>query len=115
MSLPIRRGAVVVVRLDPTTGHELRKTRPAVVLSNDAACRADAVIQVVPCTGLPDRQLRPYEARVGPGRSGLAKPSRVVANQIRTVDRARVTEVLGMVDADELRAIAAAVRIQLGL
>jgi len=111
----LERGAVVTVRLDPAEGHEIRKTRPAVIVSNDVACRFDAVIQVVPLTRLPDRELRPYEARVDSAESGLAKPSRLVANQIRTISRQRIGEVLGRVSEVENREIDRALRIQLAL
>jgi len=100
-------------------GHEQEEnhgeTRPAVVVSNDAACRCDAVLQVVPITALPDRPLRPYEAALGPADSGLAKPSRAVANQIRTVTRQRIVDRLGAATPAELQAIERAVLIQLGI
>ena len=83
----VRRGDVVLVRLDPAEGSEIRKTRPAVVVSNRAACHFDAVVQVVPLTGIPERDLRPYEARVDSPSSAVTKPSRAVANQIRTIAR----------------------------
>ena len=115
MSLTLRRGDVVVVRLDPAEGSEIRKIRPAVVISNDAACRADAVLQVVPLTDLPERPLRHYEALIQPGSSGISKSSRVVANQIRTVARSRLLERLGTLTSEELEAVERAVMIQLGL
>ena len=111
----LARGDVVRVRLDPSEGREIRKTRPAVVLSNNAACRFDAVVQVVPVTALPNRPLRPYEARVSLEVSGLSKPSRAVANQIRTVAKHRITKRLGRLSLTELDALDRAVAIQLGL
>jgi mRNA interferase MazF len=111
----LRRGAVVLVRLDPAEGSEIRKTRPAVVLSNEAACRFDAVVQVVPLTDLPGRQLRPYEARVDSDTSGVDKPSRAVANQLRTIAKQRIVRCLGMLSPDELRVVEAAVLVQLGV
>ena len=115
MTTTIRRGEVIVVRMDPTGGSEIRKTRPAVVISNRAACRFDTVVQVVPLTGLPKRELRPYEARVDSPASGVTKPSRAVANQIRTIARTRIVDRLGTVSARELLSLENAVAIQLGL
>jgi mRNA interferase MazF len=111
----LARGAVVLVRLDPTVGSEIRKTRPAVVASNDVACRHDAVVQIVPITGLPDRPLRPYETRIASPASGLDAPSRVVANQIRTVSKKRLAARLGSATQEEMHALDRAISIQLGL
>jgi mRNA interferase MazF len=111
----IRRGSVVSVRFDPGEGSEIRKTRPAVVISNDAACRFDAVIQVVPITGLPDRDLSPYESRVASRDSGVARPSRAVANQIRTISKQRVGKLLGQLGPEEQSALDRALEVQLSL
>ena len=115
MSTPLARGIVVRVRFDPTEGKEIKKTRPAIVVSNDVACRFDAVVQVVPVTNLPDRDLRPYESRCESRASGLATPSRAVANQIRTVSRHRIGQVIGRLTPDETAALDRALRIQLAL
>ena len=115
MSSSLERGIVVRVRFDPTEGREIRKTRPAIVVSNDVACRFDAVVQVVPVTTLPDRELRPYESRCGSAASGLAKPSRAVANQIRTVSRNRIGQTIGRLTPGETVELDRALRIQLAL
>jgi mRNA interferase MazF len=111
----LARGAVVLVHLDPAVGSEIRKTRPAVVVSNDVACHHDAVVQIVPITTLPDRALRPYEARIASPQSGLERPSRAVANQIRTVARERIATRLGSATQQELREVDRSLAIQLGL
>ncbi len=115
MKVPVSRGDVVQVRLDPGEGRDIRKTRPAVVVSNQAACRFDSVLQVVPITAQPDRPLRPYEALIDTEPSGLAKPSRAVANQIRTIARHRITKRLGKLSTSERDAVDRAIAIQLGL
>ncbi len=115
MSSSLRRGSVILVRFDPAEGREIRKTRPAVVVSNDIACRHDAVVQVVPLTRLPDRDLRPYESRVESSESGLNKPSRSVTNQVRTISRRRIGGIVGRVSPSEEAALDRALRIQLAL
>ena len=115
MKTAVSRGDVVQVRLDPAEGREIRKTRPAVVVSNQAACRFDSVVQVVPITSLQRRAPRPYEARIDSDSSGLGKPSRAVANQIRTVAKHRFTKRLGLLSAQELDSVDRAIAIQLGL
>ena len=111
----LERGSVVTVRFDPSEGSEIRMPRRAVVVSNDVACSFDAVVQVVPLTRLPERELRPYESRIDSAGSGLAKPSRLVTNQVRTVSRQRIGAVLGRVSDDEEQALDQALRIQLAL
>jgi len=111
----VKRGDVVRVRLDPGEGHEIRKTRPAVVVSNNAACRYDSVLQIVPITRLPERGLRPYESCIDSRSSRLTKPSRAVANQIRTVARHRITKRLGHLSPTELTKLDRAIAVQLGL
>jgi mRNA interferase MazF len=111
----VTRGDVVRVRLDPAEGREIRKTRPAVVVSNNAACRYDSVVQVVPITRLPDRELRPYECLISSETSGLTRDSRAVANQIRTVARHRVSKGIGRLTTHELGSLDRSVAIQLGL
>ncbi len=115
MKSRLARGDIVRVRLDPVEGREIRKTRLAVVVSNNAACRFDSVVQVVPITGLPDRPLRPYEALIDSEACGLGKPSRVVANQIRTIAKHRVTKLVGRLTTAEIKAVDRAVEIQLAL
>ena len=109
------RGDVILIRFDPAVGSEIRKTRPAIVVSNAAACRFDSVLQVVPLTGLPGRDLRPYEARIQSPGSGLKNPSRAVTNQIRTVSRGRIAKRLGQISTGERDLLDRALGIQLGL
>ena len=115
MSLALVRGSVVSVRFDPSEGSEIRRTRPSVVVSNNAACRFDAVVQVVPVTRMPKRPLRPYESRVVSPGSGLKRASRLVANQVRTVSKERIGKILGRVSAEEEAKLDRALRVQLAL
>jgi len=105
-----RRGDVVWVALDPTRGTEIRKTRPAVVISNDSCNRHGSRVVVLPVTSNVS-SLYPGEARI----DLAGKPARVLGDQIRSVDKERLRSRIGRLRQDELRDVEEAVRITLGL
>ncbi len=88
-----RRMDVVLVRLDPTVGHEMRKTRPCVVVSPDELNGRLATLIVAPLTS--KRRTVPW--RVDSTFRG--KRGQVALDQLRTIDRGRVTRNLGALDA----------------
>ena len=98
------------VALDPTRGTEIRKTRPAVVISNDSCNRYGSRVVVLPVTSNVG-SLYPGEARI----ELRGKPARVLGDQIRSVDKGRLRSRIGRLRQDELRDVEDAVRITLGL
>jgi mRNA interferase MazF len=111
----IDRGTVVLVELDPTVGHEQRGVRPCVAVS-DPAVNADQrfpLVAVVPLTGTGgEGALYP---ELSPGRSGLAKASYALIDQIRSIDKRRIRRVYGRVSRDELASIDQGLELFLGL
>ena len=108
--MTIMRGDVVWVNLDPTVGTEIIKTRPAVIISNDACNRYGTRVVIMPITSNVDT-LYPGEAAVRLGK----RPGRALGDQIRSVDKARIGKRLGRLNADELSAIDEALRTTLAL
>ena len=114
-SVTVGRGTLVVVDLDPTIGHEQRGIRPCVVVSDPevAANQRFPLICVVPVTGTSGQGLL-YPA-LAAGKSGLAKESFALIDQLRAVDKRRVRSVFGQVPADEMDAIDEGLTVFLGL
>ena len=104
------RGDVYWVALDPTLGSEIRKTRPAVIVSNDSANAFGMRVVVLPVTSNVS-SLFPGEALV----SVSGKRGRVLGDQIRSVDKKRLRGRLGSLSREDLRAVDAALRITLEL
>ena len=105
-----------MVNLDPVMGSEQGKTRPVVIVSEDALNEVLPVINVLPLTSRkPGRRVYPNEALVPAGRFGLTSDSIVLAYQIRTLDKKRLFKQLGSIhDGVRREAINEALKFQLG-
>lgn len=96
VTLPVRRGEVWLVRLDPTRGREIRKTRPCVIVSPDELNAHLETFIVAPLT----TGSHPYPFRVAV--RFAARDGHVVLDQLRTIDRERLTRRLGTLSAAAL-------------
>jgi len=92
MGVVISRFDVYLVNLDPTLGHEVRKTRPCVVISPDEMNRYIGTVIVAPMT----TKGRDYPTRVNLTFQG--KKGQIVLDQIRTIDKIRLIKRLGKID-----------------
>lgn len=104
------RGEVWWVNFDPSLGGEIQKTRPAVIVSNDASNRILNRIQVLPITSRTDR-VYPCEALV----SLNGETRKAMADQIATVSKVRLGTRIGLLSEPDLRLVDSAIRVQLGL
>jgi mRNA interferase MazF len=93
-----------MVRLDPVVGSETGKTRPAPVLQNDLANRSSPTVTIVPLSTRVER-VYPFQVRIPAGEGGLPQESKALCEQIRTVSRERLGQLLGELPPMRLREI----------
>lgn len=105
-----RRGDVYWVALDPAIGSEIKKTRPAVIVSNNSCNTFGSRVVVLPLTSNVE-SLYPGEAEVVVN----GKPARVLGDQIRSLDKSRLRSRIDRLSHDELMAVDEAIRITLAL
>jgi len=110
-----RRGEIYLTALDPALGHEIKKTRPALVIQNDVTNRYGMTTIVAAITSKVSLIPYPNEVVIQPGTTGIQVVSTVRLDQIRTVDRSRLLRRLGRVERDLMHKINEAISISLGL
>jgi mRNA interferase MazF len=111
-----RRGEIYLVNFDPTLGHEIQKTRPAVVIQNDISNEHSPITIVAAISSQFRTPPHPREVPISLStKTGLPKPSAVILNQIRSIDRMRLQKRLGVLDASIMRKVDEALKISLGL
>ena len=110
-----QRGEIFLTSLDPALGHEIKKTRPALVIQNDVTNRYGMTTIVAAITRKVSVPPYPNEVVIQPSTTGLDVVSTVRLDQIRTVDRKRLLKRLGKADEKVMRKVDEAISISLGL
>lgn len=110
MATSIERGEVYWINFEPSLGGEIKKTRPAIVLSNNAANTHLNGVQVVPITSNTER-LYPGEALV----SLNAEKRKAMADQLTTVSKRRLSGKIGTLSKEDVGRVEVAVLLQLGI
>lgn len=109
------RGTIVLVSLDPTQGHEQRGVRPCVIITEPEVIRDQRfpMVCVVPVTKTQgEGALYPS---IDPGRSGLRTRSFALVDQVRSIDKRRITKKFGQISDKDLKKIEEGLRLFLGL
>ena len=112
----MQRGEIWLINLDPTVGAEIKKTRPAVIVNDDAIGRLPLRV-IVPITYWKDRYaLAPWMVKIEPDKeNGLEKTSAIDAFQVRSVAQERFVKQIGKVSDDMLDKITRALAIVLSI
>ena len=112
----MRKGEVWLINLDPTIGAEIKKTRPAVIVSEDTIGILPLRV-IVPLTDWKDRYaIAPWMVQVDPdAENKLNKPSAADAFQIRSVAVERHVRYIGRISHPVLQAILEAIGVVIGI
>ncbi len=106
----MKRGEIWWINFEPSVGGEIRKKRPAVIISNNASNKALNRIQVVPLTSRIGH-VYPSEAEVIVN----GEKNKAMADQLTTVSKLRLFNLEGSLSKTDMRRVEKAVKIQLGL
>lgn len=111
----MHKGEIWLINLDPTIGAEIRKTRPAVIVSEDAIGILPLRV-IVPLTDWKDRYAAaPWMVRINPdAKNGLEKASAADALQIRSVSQERFVRCIGSLQPKQLDEIINAIQVVIG-
>ncbi|WP_204141639.1 type II toxin-antitoxin system PemK/MazF family toxin [Halomicronema sp. CCY15110] len=111
----MKRGDIYYANLNPTVGSETAKRRPVLIVSNDANNRAASTVTILPITSNV-RRVYPFEVLLQPEESGLSKPSKVQAQQIRTISVQRLDDAIaGRLNSRLMQQVDATLKLHLAL
>ena len=111
----IKRGGIYLAALDPAMGHEIAKTRPVLVISNDKNNTFSDTITILPITSKNVKKTYPFEVVLVKGKGTLPKKSKIKADQIRTLDKRRLIKTIGRLSEGDMLSVEKAVNIHLDL
>ena len=95
------QGDIYLVNLDPTVHTEIGKTRPGLIISINAMNHQSPRLIVAPITST-TRKIYPFEIFIPRGTTGLDKDSKIMVDQLRSLDKKRLVKKIGSIDQKTL-------------
>lgn len=111
----MKRGEIFLADLDPVIGNEQGRTRPVLIIQNDVANEASPVTIVAAITSKVYEKNFPTNVFLEEREAGLGKPSTILLNQIRTIDKSRLVKKVGRINNIISKEVNMALKISLQL
>jgi mRNA interferase MazF len=96
-----KKGEIHLVTFDPTTGHEVKKKRPALIISNDIHNQYSPLVTVTPLSSNIDR-VYPFEVYISKEVASLKNNSKIMIIQLRSIDKKRLLNRIGAIEDKEI-------------
>ena len=107
----IKRGQIYYADLSPVIGSEQGGKRPVLIVSNDIGNKYSPVVICAPITSKMDKAQMPTHVNI----SGLMKDSQVMLEQVKTIDKNRLSCFICRVDGHTMAQVDKAIKISLGV
>ena len=96
-----KKGEIYLVNFDPTVGHEVKKKRPALILSNNIHNQYSPLVTVAPLSSNTNK-VYPFEVYVPKKLTGLNENSKIMIIQLRSIDKKRLINKIGNIEDKEI-------------
>ena len=111
----MKRGDIYRADLDPVVGSEQGGIRPVVIIQNDIGNLHSPTVIVAAVTTRQKKAALPVHVRITAAESGLARDSVVLTEQVRTLEKTRLSRYMGSLSAEKLKAVEAALSVSLAM
>jgi len=115
VTMIVKRGEIYSADLDPVVGSEQGGVRPVLVIQNDIGNRFSPTVIVLAITSKLSKARLPTHVEVPAGESGLTKPSLILAEQVRTLEKTRLGDRVGKLNERDMQRVEAAIYASLGI
>ena len=113
MTYTIKRGEIYYADVSPVIGSEQGGVRPVLILQNDTGNKFSSTTIVAPITSVPKKRSQPTHIFID--YDFLESESIVLLEQLRTIDKKRLSDRLGQISAKDMHQIEYAMNISLGM
>ena len=113
--MKIKRGDLVIVRLEPVKGSEQGGIRPCLIIQNDISNEFSPITIIAPITSKIYTKNYPTNVFLQKNDSNLDKDSTILINQIRAIDKSRIIKIVSRLDNDLMKKVNLAIKVSLDL
>ena len=113
--MQVKRGDIYYADLSPVVGSEQGGIRPVLIRQNDVGNRYSPTVICAAITSRMNKAKLPTHIEIDSRRCQIMKDSVILLEQIRTIDKQRLKDMIGHLDKERMRSVDEAIRVSLAL